>query len=38
MEHYFDEGSLPSDEDLDEIELEEDEEFLELEGPSNKIH
>ena len=38
MEHYFDEGSLPTDEDLDEIELEEDEEFLELEGPSNKIH
>ena len=38
MEHYFDEGSLPSDEDLDEIELEEDEEILELEGPSNKIH
>ena len=38
MEHYFDEGRLPSDEDLDEIELEEDEEFLELEGPSNKIH
>ena len=38
MEHYFDKGSLPSDEDLDEIELEEDEEFLELEGPSNKIH
>ena len=38
MEHYFDEGSLPSDEDLDEIELAEDEEFLELEGPSNKIH
>ena len=38
MEHYFDENSLPTDEDLDEIELEEDEEFLELEGPSNKIH
>ena len=38
MEHYFDEDSLPTDEDLDEIELEEDEEFLELEGPSNKIH
>ena len=38
MEHYFDEGSLPSDEDLDELELEEDEEFLALEGPSNKIH
>ena len=38
MEHYFDEGSLPTDEDLDEIELEEDEEFLELEGPSKKIH
>ena len=38
MEHYFDEGSLPTDEDLDEIELEENEEFLELEGPSNKIH
>ena len=38
MEHYFDECSLPTDEDLDEIELEEDEEFLELEGPSNKIH
>ena len=31
MEHYFDEGRIPSDEDLDEIELEEDEEFLELE-------
>ena len=38
MEHYFDEDSLPTDEDLDEIELEEDEEFLDLEGPSNKIH
>ena len=38
MEHYFDENSLPTDEDLEEIELEEDEEFLELEGPSNKIH
>ena len=38
MEHYFDEDSIPTDEDLDEIELEEDEEFLELEGPSNKIH
>ena len=38
MEHNFDEDSLPTDEDLDEIELEEDEEFLELEGPSNKIH
>ena len=38
MEHYFDEDSLPTDEDLDEIELEEDEEFIELEGPSNKIH
>ena len=38
MDHYFDEDSLPTDEDLDEIELEEDEEFLELEGPSNKIH
>ena len=38
MEHYFDEDSIPTNEDLDEIELEEDEEFLELEGPSNKIH
>ena len=38
MEHYFDEDSIPTDEDLDEIELEEDEEFIELEGPSNKIH
>ena len=38
MEHYFDEDSITTDEDLDEIELEEDEEFLELEGPSNKIH
>jgi len=27
-----------TDEELDEIELEENEEFLELESPSNKIH
>ena len=28
----------PTDEELDEIDLEEEEEFLSLEGPSNKIH
>ena len=38
MDHYFDEETLPTDEELDEIELEENEEFLELESPSNKIH
>tara|TARA_B100000508_G_scaffold105267_1_gene83478 strand:+ start:87 stop:509 length:423 start_codon:yes stop_codon:yes gene_type:complete len=38
MDHYFDEKTLPTDEELDEIELEENEEFLELESPSNKIH
>ena len=38
MDHYFDEETLPTNEELDEIELEENEEFLELESPSNKIH
>ena len=28
----------PTDEELEEIDIEEEEEFLELESPSNKIH
>ena len=38
MDHYFDEETLPTNEELDQIEMEENEEFLELESPSNKIH
>ena len=38
MDHYFAKETLPTDEELDEIELEENQEFLELDGPSNEIH
>lgn len=38
MDSYFDEHRVPTDEELDEIEVEEEEEFLDLQSPSTKIH
>jgi len=35
---YLDYHNEPTDEELDEIILEEEEEFLNLDSPSNKIH
>ena len=35
---YFDYNREPTNEELEEIDVEVEEEFLELESPSNKIH
>ena len=35
---YLDYNREPTDEELEEIDMEVEEEFLSLEGPSNKIH
>ena len=37
-ERYLDYNREPTDEELEEIDMEVEEEFLSLEGPSNKIH
>ena len=37
-QRYLDYNREPTDEELDDIDLEVEEEFLSLEGPSNKIH
>ena len=37
-QRYLDYNREPTDEELKEIDIEVDEEFLELESPSNKIH
>ena len=37
-QRYLDYNREPTDEELEEIDIEVEEEFLELESPSNKIH
>ena len=37
-QRYLDYNREPTDEELEEIDMEVEEEFLSLEGPSNKIH
>ena len=37
-QRYLDYNREPTDEELEEIDIEVEEEFLSLEGPSNKIH